>query len=343
MKRVFIKIAIIAAILFAALALLSIRKSPERISYGASFSVFHSRELGLDWKTVYDAILQDLGVRMFRFSAHWPLTEPEKGNFNWTELDYQIKEAETYDAQVTLAVGRRLPGWPECHEPEWVKSLSKEEKQTAILTYITEVVNRYKNSPAISTWQIENEPFLTFFSRKHCADFFDKDFLTEEIKVVRALDPSRPILITDSGELGLWYNAYSLGDEFGTSVYIYIWNQYVGPIRYPITPAFFRIKANLVQFFKGKKPISLIELSAEPWLLQSIVDTPIDTALGQMDIEKFNHVLSFAKKTSFENQYLWGAEWWFYMKEHEHPEFWEKGREIFNQEKSDNRSEKILE
>lgn len=322
------------AIFFAILALLSIRKIPERVDYGTSFSVFHSNELGLDWKKTYDAILHDLGVRRFRLSTHWPLTEPQDDKFNFAELDYQLAEAEKVDAKAVLAVGRRLPGWPECHEPDWAKNLSKEAKQAEVLEYITATVNHLKKSPVIEYWQIENEPFLTVFSKENCGDFLDKEFLKKEIALVRELDPSvgktRQILVTDSGELSLWKDAYELGDVFGTSVYIYIWNHYVGSMRYPITPAFFRIKSNLVNLFYGKKDVLLIELSLEPWLLQPIKDTSLDITTERMSMAKFDSIIDFAKKAGFEKQYLWGAEWWYYMKEKNHPEYWEKAKEIFS-------------
>ncbi len=316
-------------IIFIALTLLSFKKVPDQIQYGVSFSAFHSRELGLEWKPVYDAILNDLGVRRFRFSAHWPITEPQDDTYSFTELDYQVREAEKVGAKAVLAVGRRLPGWPECHEPEWAHSLSRDEKRAEMLELITTVVNRYKDSPAIEYWQVENEPFLTIFATHHCGDLLDKEFLQKEVALVRSLDSSRPILVTDSGELSLWKDAYQSGDSFGTSVYIYVWSHKIGPMRYPIPPAFFRIKRNIIELIYGKKESILIELSAEPWLLQPIIDTPMDTALSRMDIDKFNNVIKFAKKTSFEKQYLWGAEWWYYMKENKHPEFWERAQEIF--------------
>lgn len=327
----FKKISILLIVLVVLLTLLSIRQLPDKIDYGASFSVYHSRELGLDWKKTFNAVLHDLGVRKFRMSAHWPLTEPQDGVFNFTELDYQIKEAEKAGAKVTLAVGRRLPGWPECHEPEWAKNLDDATKQEKVSRYITAVVNRYKDSPAIERWQVENEPFLSMFARHHCGDFHTQDFLDQEVALVKSLDSTRPILVTDSGELSLWHHAYNSGDMFGTSVYIYVWNHKIGPMRYPITPGFFRIKRNIIELINGPKDSVLIELSLEPWLLQPIIDTPIETSLSRMDIDKFNNILKFAKKTGFKEQYLWGVEWWYFMKEKNHPEFWERGKEIFSQ------------
>jgi hypothetical protein len=322
-----IGLGIILIILFA----LSIDYAPpERLNYGVSFSRFHSDELGLDWKETYLAILNDLKVRRFRFSAHWPSVESQKDKYNFEELDFQIKEAQKVGASVVLAVGRRLPGWPECHEPGWASSLSESEKQERILKLIKTVVERYKSYDNIIYWQIENEPYLGFFADFICGNL-DEGFLRKEVQYAKELDPSRPILVTDSGEFGKWYQAYSRGDVFGTSMYLYIWNRKIGPFRYPITPAFFRIKHNLVKIFFGEKPAIVIELSGEPWLLQPIKDTPVDVQLQRMGIDKLNEMITFSSKTGFDTFYLWGAEWWYWLKINGHSdEHWNKAIEIFS-------------
>lgn len=298
--------------------------------YGVSFSRFHADELNLDWEQTYLAILNELKVKHFRFSAHWPLTEPEEGRYNFKELDLQIEEAKKHDASVILAVGRRLPGWPECHEPEWAKDLAKDEKQEKLLKYIETTVNRYKNHTNVIYWQVENEPFLTFFSQEACGEL-DPEFLDKEIALVKQLDPSRPILVTDSGEFGAWHEAYRRGDAFGTTMYLYIWNRIIGPFRYPITPAFFRIKSNIMRILFGSKPKMVIELSNEPWLLRPIVDTPLNVQLDRMDINKFNEILDFSSKTGFNRFYLWGVEWWYWMKLQGHDEFWDRSKGLFHE------------
>ncbi|MDP3696845.1 MAG: beta-galactosidase [Candidatus Taylorbacteria bacterium] len=315
-------------------------KKPENFTYGVSFSRFHTDELKLDWKETYLAILNDLEVRNFRFSAHWPLTEPEEGKYNFEELDFQMKEAQKAGASVILAVGRRLPGWPECHEPEWVQvesgklkveSEQNEYKQERILKYIETVVNRYKNYENIRYWQVENEPYLAFFSRSACGEL-DEEFLKKEIDLVKKLDPSKPVLITDSGEFGTWFQAYMKGEVFGTSQYLYIWwREPIGPFRYPIMPGFFRIKHNLVKLFLGKKPAIVIELSMEPWLRKPILDTSIEVQLERMGIDKFNEMIDFSRKTGFDTFYLWGAEWWYWMKLNDHPEFWNRAKELLSE------------
>lgn len=295
-----------------------------------SFNTPYARELGLDWKETYDAILDDLRVKHLRLASHWTMVEPKDDQFNFEELDYQIQRAEEVDAEVIFAVGRRLPRWPECHIPEWAMTLTWEEQKKEILEYMEVVVNRYKESPAIKYWQVENEPYLEVFAREECGEF-DEDFLKEEIAFVKSLDPTRTILITDSGNLGTWIGAYTNGDAFGTSVYVHFWNPEIGQFRTILPPWFYRVKANLIKSFFGEKEIFLIELSAEPWLLKPITEVSTDIQYSRMDIEKLNDILEYAKETRFEKQYLWGAEWWYWLKDRGHPEMWERGRELFRE------------
>ncbi|MCA9360483.1 beta-galactosidase, partial [Candidatus Kaiserbacteria bacterium] len=283
---------------------------PKNITYGMSFNTPYARELGLDWRATYDAIINDLEVRHFRLAAHWPMVEPKSSIYNFEELDYQIRRAEEVGASVILAVGRRLPRWPECHVPDWVKTLSAEEQQTVQLRYMTQVIERYKSSPAVVVWQVENEPFLEVFAYEHCGEL-DKDFLDKEIELVRSLDSTRQILITDSGNLGTWNGAYSRGDMFGTSVYVHFWNPELGQFRTVLPPWAYRVKDNFMSAIHGQKPSLLIELSAEPWLLEPITEVPVEIQFTRMNLEKFEDILSYAEGTRFESQYLWGAEWWY--------------------------------
>lgn len=85
-----------------------------------------------------------------------------------------------------------------------------------------------------------------------------------------------------------------------------------------------------MEILAGEKESILIELSLEPWLLQPVVNTPINTQLQRMDINKFKEIINFASRTNFENQYLWGGEWWYYMKTNGHPEFWDEAKIVFN-------------
>jgi hypothetical protein len=227
-----------------------------------------------------------------------------------------------------LAVGRRLPRWPECHVPEWARELSESERRAAQVRYFETVVRHYASSSAVTVWQVENEPFLEVFAFEHCGEL-DVSLLDEQIALLRSIDSTRPILVTDSGNLGLWYGAYSRGDWFGTSVYVHFWNPELGQFRTVLPPLAYRIKDNLMALRYGDKPTVLIELSAEPWLIEPVVRVPIEVQFTRMNLQKFEDILTYALHTRYDTQYLWGAEWWYWLKLQGHPEFWERGTRLF--------------
>jgi len=316
-------------ILLIATYLLARKPVPEQITYGISFNTVYARELGLNWKETYDALLDDLGVRHLRLAAHWNMVEPQEGVYNFSELDYQIARAEEVDADVVFAVGRRLPRWPECHIPDWAQDMSWDDQKKDILAYITETVNRYKDSSAITYWQVENEPYLTVFASEHCGDL-DESFLEEEIALVHQLDPTRKVFVTDSGNLGTWAGAYSHGDAFGTSVYVYLWNPDLGPIRTVLPPWTYRLKEGVMKLVYGAKPTFLIELSAEPWLLSPVTDVPLTTQFERMNPQKFDEIIAYARSTRYDTQYLWGGEWWYWLKLQGENDMWDHAKELFD-------------
>lgn len=332
LKTVIVSILIVITVLGISYGYLSNRLVPEKIQYGVSFNTLYARELGLEPKEVFDAIVDDLGVKHFRLAAHWDLVEPYNNKWDFSEIDYQIDKADSAKADVIFGVGRRLPRWPECHAPDWADKISWEDQKEEIREYIEVVVNRYKDYDNIVYWQVENEPFLGVFATEHCGEL-DVEFLEEEIELVKKLDPSRKVLITDSGNLGTWTRSYKRGDLFGTSVYVYLWNPDIGPFKSVIPPSFYRFKTSLMELIYGKKETLLIELSLEPWLLAPVVETSKEIQLERMDIQKFNEIMEFAQETRFEKQYLWGAEWWYFMKERGYHDFWKQAGEIFKESK----------
>jgi len=320
----------VVACVFLVLFFLAQKEAPKKITYGISYNVPYIHELGLDESEVLDAFLGDLGVRNIRMSAHWQLIEPIKDHYDFAWLDTDVEKAEAANAHLILGVGRRLPRWPECHVPDWAGTLTWEEQKQQIREYIEAVVLRYKNSPAITYWQVENEPYLGVFAYDYCGDL-DEKFLEEEIALVHSLDPHHPILVTDSGNLGTWKGAYTHGDLFGTSVYVYFWNPELGQFKTILPPWFYRAKEHVLSLLYGKKETLLIELSLEPWLLEPVTEVPVETQYSRMDIQKFNEIVEYAKETRYEKQYLWGGEWWYWLKEHGHPEMWKRGKELFNE------------
>jgi hypothetical protein len=333
-KRLFIIffLIIILIVFLCVLYLIMIQKEePEEIIYGVSFNPQYARNLGLDAKNVYSAIIDDLGVKNIRLSAQWDLIEPKDNDWNFEELDYQMKIARQKKVNVILAIGKRLPRWPECHVPNWAHNLSKNEEQQQVKEYMEKVVNRYKNYDNIIMWQVENEPFLSFYATDYCKNF-DSEFLEEEIELVKELDSKnkREVLVTGSDNLSFWVSPYRAGDVFGTTLYLYVWNKNFGSIKNWLPPSWYRMKGKAMEWFFGKKEIMAIEVSIEPWFDKAIIDFPVELQVERMSLDKFDEIIKYAKETRMEKQYLWGVEWWYYlMVEKGKPYFWQKAREIF--------------
>ncbi len=330
MKRFFkwlISLIIIALVLVWFVSLFAPKS--QKIEYGVTFSAPYAQSLGLDWKQAYQDILNDLKPKYLRLSAYWDAVEPQKDQYNFDDLDFQMDQASSHNAKIVLVVGRRLPRWPECHDPSWINNLSQSGLEAAQLSYVETVVRRYQNNSNLIAWQVENEPFLSTFG---ICPPLNIALLDEEIALVKKLDPSRPVIVTDSGELNWWFSASARGDIFGTTFYRYVFSDVLKRYwtNFYFLPIVYRFKAGLVEMLHPGKQIAIIELEAEPWTTAGIPNTPIDQQFKTMSLDHFDTIVSYARGTGFSPQYLWGVEWWYWMKQRGHPEFWEKAKQLFN-------------
>lgn len=328
-RKIFLVVvlAAVAGFLFLIRRPAGLANNPEQIKWGVAFSKPFSTEMGLDWRENYLAVLDDLGVKRIRLPIYWQDVEAEPGEYNFDDYDWMIEEAQKRKVELILVIGRKLPRWPECHAPFWADGLSEPEKQEKILSTMTKEIERYKDIPNLYLWQIDNEPFLPF---GECTST-DKSFLDREVARVREIDPNRKIMVTDSGELSIWVRAAKRADIFGTTMYRIIYKDPIGYFKYPLPPKFFWLKANIVHFLFPGKPIIVSELQAEPWGPKLIYDLSLEEQEKSMSLAQFWENISYAEQVGFPENYLWGAEWWFWLKtKHDRPEFWEAAKEVLN-------------
>ena len=299
----------------------------EKIDWGMNFSQKHTENLGLDWKETYLAFFDDLGVKNIKIAVHWDFIEGSEGEYYFSDLDWQLAEAEKRGGKILLAIGMKTPRWPECHIPDWAKKLSKEEQQERILKMIENIVSRYRASKTIWAWQVENEPFFSFGD----CPWTDIEFLKEEISLVKSLDiQKRPVIISDSGEGSFWLDAAKVGDIVGTTLHRKVWfNEFNFYVHYPLRPVFYWRKAQIVGYFYGKEVICG-ELQVEPWCPKLIYDCSLEEQAKTMNLEQFKKNIQFAKETGLKEFYLWGGEWIYWMKEKQgKPEIWEEAKKLF--------------
>ncbi len=296
---------------------------------GLSFSEFYAKEgLGLDWKAAYESIMNELNPQNLLLMAYWQYIEPKQGVYDWSDLDWEMNIAQEKGKSVILAVGERVPRWPECHIPAWAKNLSQNDYDTALLSYLTQMIDHYKSYSAIKAWQVENEPYLGTFG--DCPPF-DQNLFSEEIALVKKLDSTRPVMTTDSGELGSWVTPASQVNIFGTTLYRVVAAPTIGVFHYFfIPPAFYAVKAALVKEFTGVSKIFISELQAEPWSLNGapLAYESMNAQTSDFSTTTLKDNFQFAERTGLTPIYLWGSEWWYWRKVHGDPSFWDLGKQL---------------
>ncbi len=297
------------------------------LEFGYTFSTKYAEELGLDWAAVYIAALNDFSPKYIRIPAYWDRVEPINNIYDWSELDFMLDEALNNDTKVLLAIGRRLPRWPECHDPHWLPGVADEVFERELFEYVETAVLRYRDHPAVVAWQVENEPFLAVFGE--CPPL-DQVLLQQEIALVRDLD-ERDIVVTESGELSSWFDGGALADVVGVSMYKVTWNAILGYFYYPIPPAFYYYKTKAIEKYAPARTVISTELQVEPWTPEPIATTPLREQFRSMDLDQVKSNIAFARKTGFSQVLIWGIEWWYWLKvEHNNATFWEYGKTIFN-------------
>ena len=293
--------------------------------FGVTFSKKYCEELGLDWKEVYLATVDDLKVKEIRLPIYWDEIEKTKNVYDFSDYDYIIQEGAKRNVKFIVNIGWRLPRWPECHAPEWATNKNLATSKDETIEMVQAVVLHYKDDQAITTWQLENEPFFDAFGV--CPES-DEEFFKKELAAVKAVD-SRPVLVSASGELSSWKKEAKYGDVFGSTLYRVVWGQATGYIRYPIPSWFYGLKAKLA----GIKPENryIIELQAEPWVPNGkIIYLSPEEENKSFNIDQFKANLQYAINTKFNKTYLWGVEWWYYKNLNGDKSYWEVAKTIFN-------------
>lgn len=304
----FFLVVLVLAVLLLVWINLPIREPQGKFAIGTTFSYRYAQDIGLDWREVYVALLDDLKIKDIRIPVYWDFIEPEEGQYDFADIDWQLSEAQKRGARITLVVGQKVPRWPECYIPSWAQG-QQERRVQKQLDMIRVVVERYRGNEVVVRWQVENEPFLAF----GICPPLEEELLDKEIALVRNLDPNRPIVVTDSGELSLWVGAARRADIFGTTMYREVYSAKLGHWNYPIGPNFFKLKRYLVSLFTGQENFIVAELQGEPWVKGWTVHAPLPVQLESMNAEKLLDNVSFAKKTGMTEIHIWGVEWWYWL------------------------------
>lgn len=298
---------------------------PVETNFGVTFSSVYAESLGLNPRETYLAVLDDLKITTIRLPVYWSEIEFSQGEFDWTLTDFFMSEAEKRGVELIMVIGRKVPRWPECFIPDWAEGLEYSPGHEAVLEMEKKVIKRYRTSPAIVAWQVENEPLFPF----GVCPPPDLDLLNKEAALVRQLD-SRPIVSTVSGELDPWFSVpYFIDyDILGVSMYRVSYHKLTGLFPYPLSPFVYRLRSAVVSWF-WRRDIIISELQAEPWFSKPIVDLTGEERAAAFTTQDLLNNVAFARQAGFSKAYLWGVEWWYAEKQAGRPALWLTARRLF--------------
>lgn len=284
------------------------------MNYGITFSNKYCKLLGIDPQETLESILKTFKFKVVRLCAYWDQIEDKPGQYDYSELDWQMEICAKYEVEVIIAVGRKVPHYPEFHEPEWALSKDLKFLNEQVLKFTESTIKKYKDFDNISAWQIENEPFWSF---GHGKFQIDEEAVKKQAKLARKLDPKRVIILTDTAEWSDWKKPAKYADSVGINVYkIWYKNDEKAYNYNNFEPEFYNDKINGYE-----KPVFIAELQAEAWGPQKDETGPSEIKNlskeeynKSMSPDKLKTMIELANGTDAEFALLWGAEWWYYLK-----------------------------
>lgn len=306
------------------------QQSSQPLTLGVSFIPDYASYLGLNPEKTLEALIDQLGVRHFRFTSYWTDIEPTEGSYNFSQLDWEFKLADESHSTVILSIGARQPRWPECHIPSWAASEPESVWYPQLTAFMTAVVNRYKDNPALQSYQLENEYFLKAFGE--CTNY-SRQRLVNEYGLVKKLDPNHPVIISRSNNaIGLPIGQPT-PDEFGINVYKRIFDDIITHryFEYPIPAWYYGFLAGAEELISGKNTF-IPELQAEPWppVGESVISASIAEQNKSMNAAILQSRINYGEATGMRSIYLWGAEWWYWRLEKANdPSLWNVAKQAF--------------
>ena len=313
---------------------------------GVSFRPPQVDGLGLDARTTLDQILT-YPFNLIRLGAYWNRIERAPGEFDPTDLDWQVDAAETAGKQIVLCVGPlKTFGYPEFFVPahhlqtpldesSLVQAASHKALLEAAIAFATRIVERYKDRTTIVAWQVEHEavdPLGVEHSWRLSAGF-----VKQEVDAVRKADPTRPIVMngflptSTPVRLQQWWSTRDQGDSLAVAQQL---ADVVGIDYYP-RHALFSLGARTL-YLQGEdvganqrrrkelfswarsngKRLMITEGQAEPWEAVTVPPNPQGRAMyscpPERMIENYNRCMSWASDANLRlDAYIfWGAEYW---------------------------------
>jgi hypothetical protein len=313
---------------------------------GVSFRPPQVDALGLDARVTLDQLLT-YPFDLIRLGAYWNRIEPGPGEFDPTELDWQVAAAEKAGKQIVLCVGPlKTFGYPEFFVPihhlqnplregTLVQPSTHQPLLAAAVAFATKIVDRYKPRESIVAWQVEHEavdPLGVEHSWRLSAAF-----VKQEVDAVRNADHTRPIVLngflptSSPVRIQQWWSTRDQGDSLAIAQQL---ADVVGIDYYP-RHALISLGASTI-YLQGEgveanqrrrkklfswarsqgKRLMITEGQAEPWEAVTVPPNPSGRTMyscpPEAVIENYNRCLGWAGDAEHQlDAYIfWGAEYW---------------------------------
>jgi hypothetical protein len=303
---------------------------------GFSYSPVLSRWANRDPASDLASLLATTQPDLVRLPVYWDETQPTPDSLDYSSIDSLLAAVTAHDrtssrqTRVILTIGARNFLYPELHAPAWAgqrlqPELGYAQEGTAYRTYFEATLVRYRSSPLLYAWQVENEPFDFVVNETTGDDQISPAQIQWEIREVHGLDPSHRAVTTTydgwnvmidwlqlnatgvlaalngypSGHPG---EALSAGDALGLDIYV---DGPSTPLRFASVALRTSWKVEAIRFWSGvakaeNKEVWLTEMQAQPW----------GSASDRFSIGDLLATAAAYRQDPLQVVLLWGVETW---------------------------------
>ena len=302
---------------------------------GFSFSPLASEQARSDPRADLAELLDATHADVVRLPVYWELVQPTPDRLDFSSVDELLdvivehNQTSSNQVRVVLTVGARNFLFPELHQPAWAGPreqpyIDAVQSGTAYGTYFDASITRYRSSPLLYAWQVENEPLDKVVNAYTGYDVISDNRLAWEVAEVHRLDPGRRVVITSfnalnstldivqvytpqllflvGGPSGHPNEALAAGDAFGLDIYLD--GPYIPWRSFTTIALRSQWKQQSIAFWAGRahaqgKEMWLTEMQAQPWGATHTF-TPADLRASAVDY----------RQAPLDVVLLWGVETW---------------------------------
>ena len=185
---------------------------------GFSFSPLTSEQAHRDPAEDLARLLDATDPDVLRLPVYWELVQPTPGDLDFSSVDEMLEVVAVHNqtsptpTRVVLTVGARNFLFPELHQPAWAgareqPNINAVQSGAAYRGYFDASIARYRSSPVLYAWQVENEPLDKVVNSYTGYDVIEDAQIAWEVAEVHRLDPGRKVVVTSYNALNATFDA----------------------------------------------------------------------------------------------------------------------------------------